>query len=331
MHAYRNLPALLINSDGTPCGSAETWERVRRPELLDLISNELYGYFPKEPYATTFTTGDHGVVNAAVEGPRGTFRFPFRIACPRRDHTASARCGAIVHLDWKPELFRRPYNPDAAILDNGYASVSYYPADLDPERGRENSILSIFPDTGKPNACRTIGAWAMGAFIIMDYLSSQAYIDIDKTAIVGHSRYGKTALLIGAHDTRYKLVGSIQSGHGGASLARATDGERVADMTKAFQWTCENYSAWAGREDGMPFDAHMLLALVAPRFLYVGSAWKDKWSDPEAERLSSELCQPVWKLYGKADAVGYHVRDGRHEFNENDWKSFLAFAIGKLG
>ena len=162
-------------------------------------------------------------------------------------------------------------------------------------------------------------------------------------ALVGHSRLGKTALWAGAMDTRFGIVISNDSGEGGAAISRRRFGETVADLNSRFpHWFCGNYTQYSGREDEMPFDSHMLLALIAPRPLYVASARGGSVGGPEgrvprrgggrarctdcsARRASGRATMPpVNQPVG--DAVRYHVRTGKHDITAYDWQQYLDFA-----
>ena len=160
--------------------------------------------------------------------------------------------------------------------------------------------------------------------------------------VVGHSRLGKTALWAGAGDERFAMVVSNESGCGGAALERRNFGETVRRITTVFpHWFCPNFAGWAGRAPEMPFDQHVLLAMTAPRPLYVASAAEDLWADPRGEFLAAVAAAPAWELFGKeglgtADfpapdapvggSIGYHVRSGAHDLLAWDWERFADFA-----
>ena len=204
------------------------------------------------------------------------------------------------------------YWPVKEALKRGYGMAVFNASDLDPDNFDDfkNGIHGLLDQNPRPDdAWGTIAAWAWGASRCMDYLVTDKDVAPEKVAVVGHSRAGKTALWAGAEDTRFAMVISNESGAGGASLARRRFGETVSRLNSAFpQWFCSNYNKYSGKEDSLPVDMHMLLALIAPRALYIDCA------DPPLNKqiISGE--------------VAFHIRDGIHNLLLNDWNWFKDFA-----
>lgn len=243
--------------------------------------------------------------------------------------------------------------PLELALQRGYAVATFYYGDIEPDH-REGWRDGIRGDVARSSG-RAIGsedwgaiaAWAWGLSRALDYLETDPDIDAKHVAVFGHSRHGKTALWAGAQDERFALAISNDSGEGGASLARRTYGERTSDLVRAVPyWFCGNYARYADREAEMPVDAHMLLALTAPRPVYIASAVEDRWADPFGEFLAAKHASPVWRLFDRVglgvtelprldqsvgQSVGYHVRTGNHDITAYDWRQFLDFADQQWG
>lgn len=233
------------------------------------------------------------------------------------------------------------------ILARGYGIATLEASDIAPDDAEryDTGVLGWFepePSRRAADAGRAIAAWAWGLSRAQDYFETDPAIDPRRTVVVGHSRMGKTALWAGAQDTRFAIVISNNSGCGGAALSRRAVGETVADITRVFpHWFCGTYARYGGREAECPVDQHELLALIAPRPVYVASAAEDLWADPRGEFLALLAAEPVYRLLGRpglgvaawppvdapiGDVMGYHLRSGEHALTDYDWLRFLDFA-----
>ncbi len=248
------------------------------------------------------------------------------------DHKADPKLRGAASSRW----------PLREIVAAGYGVASIYYGDIDPDfdDGFKNGIHALFPEH-QDGDFSSIGAWSWGLSRALDYLETDSHVDGSQVAVIGHSRLGKTSLWAGATDERFAMVISNDSGCGGAALSRRRIGETVNRINTSFpHWFNDAFNGYNGNEDELPVDQHMLLALAAPRPLYVASATEDLWADPRGEFLSLLAAGPVFELLGRealditeppppgeaamAD-VAYHIRAGKHDITLEDWRRYIEF------
>ena len=280
--------------------------------------------------------GNHTVLpNDLIQPPKGwVLKEPLIGAI---DHKASVVSRGVKYGRW----------PVLNMLARGYGLATMHYGDIDPDfdDSFKNGIHGLFDnsDSLQANDWGSIASWGWGLSRIMDYLETVKAVNADKIALFGHSRLGKAALWAGATDKRFSLVISNNSGCGGAALSKRRFGETIAAINSNFpHWFCENFKKYNDNEGAMPFDQHQLLALIAPRPLYVASAKNDSWADPMGEFLSLKHASAVYGLYRQESSIsenqpeentplirgslGYHIRTGNHDVTAYDWVQFMNFS-----
>lgn len=239
------------------------------------------------------------------------------------------------------------------VISRGFALATVYSGDIEPDNpitAFDDGVHDLFTNYER-ESWGTIAAWSWGLSRTLDVLIENVpEIDGKKVIVIGHSRKGKAALWAGAEDTRFAMVISNQSGLAGAAISRRRYGETFELMHKRFPtWTCANNKNYK-TEDELPVDQHQLLALIAPRPIYVGSAIDDKWEDPKGEFLSIKYAEEVYikcfglsgldcpdidamemspldkPVHGPKSVMGYHCRSGDHDILAYDWNQYLSFA-----
>ncbi|MBN2450858.1 MAG: acetylxylan esterase [Lentisphaeria bacterium] len=382
------LPEALALADGTRVTAAGTWLDRRRPQLMALFQEHVYGrmHGPVPGMRIEWMSAHHDVLGGLALRKELCVRFGEGADAPsmlvlvylpaaarrpvpgfltlnfRGNHSICADPGITLTRSWLPR------DPDHGIVDHrateaargsrvdrwpverilrrGFMLATVYYGDLDPDfdDGFRNGVHPLFdaPDAPRPpDAWGAIGAWAWGLSRALDCLEKDADVDASRLAVMGHSRLGKTALWAGACDPRFAAVISNNSGCGGAALSRRCYGETVGRITRSFpHWFCPRFREYAERESELPVDQHELIALMAPRPVYVASAAEDRWADPRGEFLSALHADPVYRLLGTEGLptrdwppvdhpvhgrIGYHVRTGGHDVKPYDWDQYMTF------
>jgi len=384
------LPDPLVSESGNPITSIKDWTNLRRPEILALFEDHVYGPRPAKPENPTYTVTSESMNALGGKAIRKqlTIRFDEN-AFPQALHVLLYIPNSIqgaapvfvgynfngnhtIHTDPSIHLstsWMRTNNngninhqatdetrgksskrwPVERIVERGYALATAYYGDIEPDHseGWKDGIRSHY-DTdskGKPlelEEWSAITAWAWGLSRIVDYLETDRAIDTKRIALLGHSRLGKTSLWAGATDERFGITISNNSGCGGAALSRRAFGETVKHINTSFpHWFNRTFKTYNDNEAAIPVDQHQLIALMAPRPVYVASAQEDLWADPNGEFLSAKAASPVYELFGLEGVgaksqpplnspigghVGYHFRTGKHDVTSFDWEMYLDFA-----
>jgi len=355
-------PDPLQFADGRRVTSTAEWDE-RREEILEFFRQHVYGRAPGAPEQLDFTVLEDDP--AAMGGGATLRRVAILSRHEGREHTFELirfapagipRSGVFLLLNHRPpsntdptRMERSEFWPAEEVVARGYAIAAIQTEVIAPddEATFAAGVIRLFEGDGAsprpPDAWKMIGAWSWGASRALDYLETDPLIDAARVAVIGHSRGGKAALWAGAQDERFSLTISNDSGCAGAALSRRPVGETVELINLLYPyWFADNFRQYNGNEAALPVDQHMLLALLAPRGVAVGSASEDVWADPEGEYLGLAYASSVFALYGFApmdpagmpapgEAIflaprGYHVRVGDHDLTAWDWQRYLDVA-----
>ncbi|MFC4874021.1 alpha/beta hydrolase family protein [Negadavirga shengliensis] len=358
-----SLPDLFVSLQGQPISSIHQWEFTRRPEILRLFENEVYGQVPRDLDHIAFKLVSED--KKAVDGAAHLKEVDITVARNEREITIRLILFIPNHKETPAPVFllithrghenidptrqqKSDFWPVEQLIANGYAAAAFHVSDVSDDHKdtfTEDLLERLYPEQLKmENGMRGLGAWAWGAMRMMDYFERDPDIDAKRAGVVGHSRGGKAALWTGVQDTRWAITVSNESGCGGAALSRRRFGETVKRINTNFPyWFTDNFNRYNDNEDALPVDQHMLVGLMAPRAVYVASASEDQWADPKGEFLSLKLGSRVHreiygipvdlpeKLPGVAQPVhlpyiGHHIREGKHNLTLYDWERFMDFA-----
>jgi hypothetical protein len=360
------LPDPFVSFAGNPIVTAEDWENIRRPEILRLFAENIYGQIPKDFESISFTEIKEKVnaysdiaifkeIEIIISRNGNNHKMRLNVFIPKEGKGPFPVFMLINHRYQEPlsELVETGFWPIVDLIENGYATASFdvdTVAPDDPEKFTEGILQTLYPEQlNKKDGMRALGAWAWGAMRAMDYFEREPLIDAGKAILVGHSRGGKAALWASANDARWAVTVSNESGCGGATLSRRKFGETVHLINNGFPfWFNDNFKEFNGKEEMLPVDQHMLVSLIAPRAVYFSSARGDRWADPKGEYLSIKLGSRIYPLiYGKEVGfpldfeeqkepiiqpfAGYHIREGKHNLTLEDWNNFMDFVNLNFG
>ncbi len=362
---YPKLPDPLELKDGKKVTTADMWVKQRRPEIVEDFDREIYGRVPSDTpkvkwEATSTKThkiGEVEVVTKQLAGhvdnaayPQITVTIQLTLTTPAQARGAvpvimefvggAAGPGAAAPGSWQQQALARGW---------GYAILMTNSIQADTGGGLTKGIIGLC-NKGQPRKLDDWGvlrAWAWGASRALDYFETDKAVDARQVGLEGHSRYGKAALVAMAYDERVAIAYVSSSGEGGAKLHRRNWGELVENVAGSaeYHWMAGNFLKYAGplKWDALPVDAHELVALCAPRPVFIsgGATTGDGWVDAKGMFQAAAGAGPVYKLLGRKDmgttefpAIETALIDGEVAFRQHkgghtpgpNWPTFVKFA-----
>lgn len=374
---YPNLPNPLRLNDGTPVTTAAMWWNRRRPEIVELFDREILGRTPANLPRVRWEVlsmahemdGDVAVITKTLVGhvdnsadPNIKVNIDLTLTTPAG---AKGPVPVIMELAWSKEFMamlakRMPQMAPGAsagptwqqqVLARGWGYAEYIPTSVQPDNaaGLTEGIIGLanHGQPRKPDDWGTLKAWAWGASRALDYFETDKDVDAKQVGVAGHSRYGKASLVTMAYDPRFAVGYISSSGEAGAKLYRHIFGEQIGNVAAAneYHWMADNFLKFDGplNVGDLPVDNHELVALVAPRPVFIGGGATegDGWADAKGMFLAAAAAGPVYRLLGRKDMgtsefppletalidgdVGFRQHAGGHTPGPN-WPTFLTFA-----
>ena len=364
------LPDPLQLNNGEKVTSAEAWWDNRRPEIVETFDVEIYGRLPRnipkvswQVISSTKETYDGiPVITKKLVGhvdnssyPQVSVDIQLTLATP-----ANAKGPVPVIMEfgfiwpsWFPAQNPQPGPAwQKQVLEKGWGYASLIPVSIQPDNGAglSEGIIGLVNkgQARKPDDWGALRAWAWGASRALDYFETDKAVDAKRVGIEGHSRYGKATAVTMAYDPRFAIAYVSSCGEGGAKINRRNFGEIIENVAGAgeYHWMAGNFIKYAGPLNGgdLPVDGHHLLALCAPRPVFMGTGDKgDEWVDAKGQFLAAVHAGPVYKLLGKRDLgttvfpaletaliegdIAFRQHSGGHTPGPN-WPTFLEFASG---
>lgn len=373
---YPNLPDPLVLNNGKKVTSAKMWWNQRRPEIVELFDREIYGRVPKNvpkvkwEVASTKNemNGDVPVITKELVGHVDNSAYPeitvdMRVSLSTPAH-ARGPVPLIMEFGGNPpgtgrgfggagKAAKQPAGPtwQQQVLAQGWGYAEVYTSTIQADNGAglTQGIIGLVNkgQPRRPDDWGALRAWAWGASRALDYFETDRAVDAKQVGIEGHSRYGKATIVAMAYDQRFAVAYVSSSGEGGAKVHRRNWGELVENVaaTSEYHWMAGNFLKYAGplNWNDMPVDSHELVAMCAPRpvFLSAGATDGDGWVDAKGTFLAGVGAGPVYKLLGKRDLgttefpaietpliegdVAFRQHSGGHTPGPN-WPTFITFA-----
>ncbi|HEX8889774.1 MAG TPA: hypothetical protein VF779_11515 [Pyrinomonadaceae bacterium] len=371
---FPNLPDPLVLKNGKRVTTAKDWWKKRRSEIVEDFDREIYGRVPKATpkvkWEVTSTTremnDDVPVITKKLIGHVDNSSYPLiNVDIQLTLSTPANATGPVpVMMEFGfvfPPGFKFPSPPPGApvgptwrqqLLAKGWGYASLIPTSYQADNGAglTQGIIGLVNkgQPRKPDDWGALRAWAWGASRALDYFETDKAVDARQVGIEGLSRYGKAALVMMAYDQRFAIGFIGSSGEGGAKLHRRNFGELVENVASSgeYHWMAGNFIKYAGplTWNDLPVDAHELIALCAPRpvFISAGSPKVEgQWVDQRGMFMAAVAAGPVYRLLGKKDLgatefppmetalidgdIAFREHSGGHTTGPN-WPTFLAFA-----
>jgi len=369
---YPDLPDPLVLKNGQKVTTAEMWWNQRRPEIVEDFDREIYGRVPKDTpkvnwevtSATRETNSDVPVITKHLLGhvdnssyPHITVDIKLTLTTPAN---ATGPAPIIMEFGFGGRFGRTrrgggpSWQQQVLAKGWGYAIITPNSIQADNGAGLTRGIIGLCNkgQPRKPDDWGALRAWAWGASRALDYFETDKSVDARQGGLEGHSRYGKATIVAMAYDQRFAIAFVSSSGEGGVKLHRRNWGEIVENVagTGEYHWMAGNFIKYAGplNWNDLPVDSHELVALCAPRpvFISAGATNGDGWVDAKGMFLAAVGAGPVYKLLGKKDMgttefppietplidgdVAFRQHSGGHTPGPN-WPTFLMFANRHFG
>lgn len=349
------LPNPLILKNWEPVTTAKIWWQQRRPEIVSDYETEVFGRIPQNTPNVTFEVTD--IDKSALDGTAIKKTITGHI-----DNTAYPEAQPVINMAlYLPAMANVPVplmviiSPNTTgnietiklLIHTGWAIAIFDTNSLQADNGAGLNLGIIgFVSGGKPRKPTDWGvlrAWSWGLSRALDYFQTDKAINDKEIGIQGHSRWGKTALLAAAMDSRWAIVFSSCSGSGGASLEKRNYGETIDIIAGPgeYHWMAPNFVKYAHNWEALPVDSHDIIALIAPRPLFITGGTQDLWADPLGEFKACVAATPVYNLLGKTGItatelpapdvslinsdLAFRYHEGGHT-DSLDWPVFIEFA-----
>jgi hypothetical protein len=355
------LPDVLLSADKKKISTVKEWETIRRPEILSLFESHVYGTTPKGYEQIAFRQKQKSQlamngkaqlkeVEIAVSNGGETVVINLVLFVPVQ---AKKPAPVFLLINNRSKRNTSPQRdtisgfwPAEQVINAGYAIAAFQVDDAAPDDKDtfREGVLRLYAGQQKgPSGMKAIGAWAWAASRVMDYFEQDKDIEVSRVIVAGHSRGGKASLWAAAQDRRFAMCVTNCSGNTGAALSRRRFGETIETINTSFpHWFSDVYKQYNNREQDLPLDQHMLIALIAPRPVYVTNASMDLWADPKGTFLAEKEAERVYELYKLRSSLpdqppsvnrpfvkpplAYHIREGKHDLTAYDWEQFVRMA-----